>query len=251
MPLCQGGLQGGINAFAIRLRINSFLPNIVFIMSVIATIDGMCGTFKSRTAKEVAEYFGWQSLSCGMIYRAITIFGYSIYKDALCSYSEQIVKRIKTVRISDSNIEINEQQYCFSDLKNKGISTLTSHFAENANVQGFIHDIIRNHVKNADFIVEGRETSIIFPDARLHFYFYASPCARMRRYIEKNHLSVGDDEFEKMCNDIRDKDERDANRESNPLRIPDNATIIDVDEFGFNYQKVFEYVIETIGAILT
>ena len=215
-------------------------------MSVLVTIDGVSGTFKSWVTEDVAKYYGWQYLSCGLIYRAIAFYGYSLYKDSFVTNADNIINQIEQIKISGNNIEINNTQYKSSDLKKPGLGTLTAIFAQNITVQQFVHNTIRKHVERKDYIVEGREMASIFPEAKIHYYFQATPEARIRRYVEKKQIAIEYDEFCKLCDDLRAVDEKDINRKNNPLRIPENAIIVDVGKLEFNYSHIFNYIIHTI-----
>lgn len=215
-------------------------------MSVLVTIDGVSGTFKTWITEEVAKYYGWQYLSCGLIYRAIAFYGYSLYKDSFVTNIDNIINKIDQIKILGNSIIINNTQYQFSDLRKQKLGTLTAIFAQDIIVQNFIHNTIRKHVEHEDYIVEGREMASVFPDAKIHYYFHATPEARISRYVEKKQIAIEHDEFCKMCDDLRVVDEKDINRENNPLRIPKNAIIVDVGKLEFTYTHIFNYVIHTI-----
>lgn len=217
-------------------------------MGVIATIDGMCGTFKSRTAKDIAECFNWSSINCGMIYRAITSFGYGIYGNELMVYSKKITNQICGIKIYDSFIEINGEKYLFSKLRTHEMDVMTSSLANEIMIQNYIHDFLRNYTKQAPFVLEGREMSSVFPDAKYHFYFFANPVARAMDRIKKNNLSLTKGEFDDLCERIRKRDEKDMCRENNPLRIPEDAIMIDVGRFEFEYTEILKHVIDLIGS---
>lgn len=215
-------------------------------MSVLVTIDGVSGVFKTWIAEDIAKHLGWQYLSCGMIYRAIAFYGYTMYKEALLAHSDDIIKKIEEISIHGSSIGINHIQYNLSDLRGKEIGRLTTFFAQDIIVQNFIHDTIKKLVESEDYIVEGREMASVFPDAKLHFYFYATPEARISRHIEKNNIVVGSAEFSELCKNVRMIDEEDSKRRNNPLCIPNDAIVVDVGKFGFNHKQIFDYTVNTI-----
>lgn len=215
-------------------------------MSVLVTIDGVSGTFKTWIAEDIAKYFGWQYLSCGMIYRAIAFYGYTMYKESLIAHSDDIIKQIEDICIQDSSVGVNHIQYNFSDLKRKELGRLTTYFAQDIIVQNFIHKTIRKLVENENYIVEGREMASVFPEAKLHYYFYATPEARICRYVEKNNIVVENAEFRELCKNLRMIDDEDSKRRNNPLRIHDDAIVVDVGKYGFNHRQIFDYIVNTI-----
>lgn len=215
-------------------------------MSVLVTIDGVSGVFKTWIAEDVAKHFGWQYLSCGMIYRAIAFYGYTMYKESILAHSDDIIKQIEDISIQCSSIGINHIQYNLSDLRRKEIGRLTTLFAKDIIVQNFIHKTIRKLVEGDNYIIEGREMASVFPEAKPHYYFYATPEARICRYIEKNNIVVGNAEFSELCANLRMRDEEDSKRRNNPLRIPDDAIVVDVGNFGFNHKQIFDYTVNTI-----
>lgn len=215
-------------------------------MSVLITIDGVSGAFKTWIAEDIAKHFGWQYLSCGMIYRAIAFYGYTMYNESLLAHTDDIIKQIEDISIQGSSVGINHIQYNLSDLRRKKIGRLTTFFAQDIIIQNFIHNIIRKLVENEDYIVEGREMASVFPDAKLHYYFYATPEARICRLIEKNNIVVGNAEFRELCKNLQMIDDEDSKRRNNPLRIPNDAIVVDVGKLGFNHKQIFDYILNTI-----
>jgi cytidylate kinase len=77
-------------------------------------------------------------------------------------------------------------------------------------------------------VMEGRDIgTIVFPDADLKIYLTASAEVRAERRW-REHQSKGDAiDLERTLAEIRDRDRRDLDRESSPLKRADDAVLVD------------------------
>ncbi len=82
--------------------------------------------------------------------------------------------------------------------------------------------------RSGNVVLEGRDIgSVVFPDAEVKFFLSASPEERgRRRYLEL--LAKGEDvTLEKTVAEVAARDARDEQREVAPLRMADDALLID------------------------
>lgn len=80
-------------------------------------------------------------------------------------------------------------------------------------------------------VVEGRDIgTVVLPDADLKVFLTASPETRARRRNEQNVAAGLPDDYAGVLADVRGRDHVDATREVSPLRVADDAVIIDTSE---------------------
>jgi CMP/dCMP kinase len=94
-------------------------------------------------------------------------------------------------------------------------------------------------------VLNGRDiTTVVFPDADYKFFLDANPRERAhRRYLEdqqKNSLTT----LEETLADMSERDRRDMTRHDSPLKIADDAIVI--DSTGKSIEQVFEEMMSKI-----
>ncbi len=80
-------------------------------------------------------------------------------------------------------------------------------------------------------VLNGRDiTTVVFPDADYKFYLDANPTERAeRRYLE-DQLNERQTSLQETLADMVERDRRDMSREDSPLKIADDAIVIDSTE---------------------
>ena len=79
--------------------------------------------------------------------------------------------------------------------------------------------------------MDGRDIGTeIFPNANVKLYIDSSPRVRAERRYKERILLEKDTTFEKILQDLIERDERDSKRQNSPLRISEDAHLIDTTE---------------------
>ncbi len=73
---------------------------------------------------------------------------------------------------------------------------------------------------------------------------FTGPEARARRRFDEDHRTEPDLTFEDTLADINTRDERDSTRADSPLRIAEDAVVIDTTEL--DIEQVFARMLEVI-----
>ncbi len=197
----------------------------------IITIDGTSSSGKTTISKILAKRLNFNLLDSGKLYRSI---GYIASK-----YSKSLNKIDNLDKlISDLSLESNNDTYEFEIFyKKKKIDHLlydeivgkaASIVSKIPQVRECMLDIQHSCVKGQDLIANGRDMGTeVFPHARLKLYINASLEIRAKRrfdeLVEKGQSVIYQDIFESL----KIRDESDMNRAISPLKIPENAHIID------------------------
>jgi cytidylate kinase len=95
-------------------------------------------------------------------------------------------------------------------------------------------------------VAEGRDmTTVVFPNADLKVYLDASPYERAeRRY--KQLISKGNSvNIQDLTSEIEARDKRDKQRKASPLKIADDAKVLNTDDLtiGQTVDKILAFII--------
>lgn len=194
-------------------------------------IDGPAGAGKSTVAKAVAKELGFVYVDTGAMYRAIALHMLNNEVDIM---NEAAVSELcKNIMI---NIEYRDgAQHVFlfwedvtTDIRKEEVGKAASVVSTYPVVRQTLLNLQKELAWKEDVVMDGRDIgTCVLPDAQIKVYLTASVKTRaLRRYkelIEKGQ-KVELSEIEK---DIEDRDYRDMHREIAPLKVADDAIVID------------------------
>jgi cytidylate kinase len=210
----------------------------------VITIDGPAGTGKSTVAKTIAKILGYTFLDTGALYRtcalAVEIKKGNIEDEEECA---KIISGI-SIKLEGSKVYLDGIDVS-KEIRTNRISTLSSKIASHPSVRHFMLDIQRSFSKASSIVAEGRDTgSVVFPDADVKIYLDASPEERAKRRHAELHSKGMIVSLEQVYKDVKERDDRDQTRESSPLIIPYNATVVDTTHMTLD--EVINNVLEKI-----
>jgi cytidylate kinase len=94
-------------------------------------------------------------------------------------------------------------------------------------------------------VLNGRDIgTVVFPDADVKFFLTALPQERVQRRFVEERVQDPDVDFEETFVDMTERDRRDATRSDSPLRIAENAVVI--DSTGLSVDEVFAKMIAVV-----
>ena len=113
-------------------------------------------------------------------------------------------------------------------LYNENIGIVASIISKVPEVRKSMYDLQHSCVKGNGLIANGRDMgSEVFTDARLKIYITADIDIRARRRYEEL-INKGDIvQYQNIYNSLKKRDDSDMNRDISPLKVPDNAHILD------------------------
>ena len=195
-------------------------------MSTVVAIDGPAGAGKSTVAKKLAAYLGIAYINTGSLYRALALAAGEAGLDPR--------KDLPSDFLAAQHLEFRGETL-FLNGEAPGAALRSAECAANASliskqpeVRKFLLSVQRDAAKSQWIVMEGRDIgTVIFPDARVKFFVTASLEARAKRRLAQQGETAAGADLASVMDDIRSRDERDAKRETAPLRPADDAVMVD------------------------
>ena len=194
-------------------------------------IDGPAGAGKSTIAKKLAKDLGYIYVDTGAMYRAMAY--YSLMNNIKSDDVEMISKACQNVEISIVYKD-GEQQVILNGeninayIREEKVGNMASATSVYPVVREKLVELQRQLAKRENVVMDGRDIgTVVLPDANVKIFLTASSKVRAKRRYDEltaKGISCDIDEIEK---DIIDRDERDMNRETSPLRQADDAVFLD------------------------
>ncbi len=214
-------------------------------------IDGPAGAGKSTIARAAAKALGYVYIDTGAMYRAVALKATRQGIDTrdsrqICTILDDLDITIKYK--DGTQIILLDGQDVTADIRLPEISKGASEVAAISDVRMKLVEIQRQLATNNNVIMDGRDIgTYVLPDADLKIFLTASIEERaIRRYtemIEKDSSCS----LEEIKQDIIVRDEKDRNREFAPLKVAEDAIVIDTT--GNDLEKSIEGIINIIKGI--
>lgn len=211
-------------------------------------LDGPSGVGKGTACLAVASKLGWKILDSGSLYR---ITGLQVFRrfpnDNVDSINGSQVAEIAEnldVSYGEKNGELSVflgDENITELIRNEKIGAIASQIAVIPAVRQALLERQRAFLQAPGLIADGRDMgTVVFPDAALKIYLTASAEKRAeRRYKQLKEKGI-DVNLPSLVEELRQRDERDMNRQAAPLKPADDAIIIDTTTL--NIEQVTEQV---------
>lgn len=208
----------------------------------IIAIDGTTASGKGTIAYKLAQYFGFNYLNSGALYRLVAYEaftkGVSLEdKDGLIKIAKDIHPLFVDKQVIINNVDIwpiiGTQTY-------GNPASLVSRIPE---VRTAILDRQREMIHMPGLVAEGRDMcNTVFPDARVKIYFDADPEVRaQRRFKDEQEIKSGKT-YEQILEEVLIRDERDKNKPVGRLYPAEGA--LTVDSTNMTREQVIDACIE-------
>ncbi|MEC8077512.1 MAG: (d)CMP kinase [Pseudomonadota bacterium] len=200
----------------------------------IITIDGTSGSGKTTISRSLAKKLSFSLLDSGKLYRSAGF----IYLQSQESFSDMnSIKELISKITMSSNSDSNEYEIFYDNKKidnllySEEVSESASIVSKIPEVRECMMKIQKLCVKGRGLIANGRDMGTeVFPEANLKLYVNASLEIRAKRRYEELKSKGEDVNLENIYKSLQKRDESDTNRTISPLRVPNNAEIIDTSD---------------------
>ena len=213
-------------------------------------IDGPAGAGQSTIAKRVAAEKNYIYVDTGAMYRAMALYLYrnGIDADDSAAISDRCGEPDITIEYRNGEqVVLLNGENVNGFLRTPQVSDMASRTSVNPDVRTKLVELQQKLGREKDVVMDGRDIgTVVLPDAPVKIYLTASVQVRAdRRY--KELLEKGEKtDLAAIEAQIRERDERDMNREVSPLRQAEDAVLVDTSDMTID--EVTQRIMEIIEA---
>lgn len=214
----------------------------------VIAIDGPAASGKGTLVRSLARTLNFDFMDTGALYRAAAFelmssgFSEKDRRDAVRA-AQILVKKIKHADTPDEILG-NKR------LREDRVGKKASKIAAFADVREVLNDLQRSFAENPGkafkgAILDGRDIgTVICPDADLKLFITAKTEIRAKRRVKELQSRGIAATYEAVLKDMRERDARDADRKTAPMKPADDAVIIDSSDLdaGEMLDKVMDLV---------
>jgi len=198
---------------------------------IIIAIDGYSSTGKSTLAKALGEALGYRYISTGDMYRAVAL--YFLQHGIALTDEEAIRKALSDIELrfyrtpQGNRLHLNGRDVQ-DDLRRMDVADLVSQVAAIPAVRREMVRQQRLMGQEKSLVMDGRDIgTVVFPEAELKIFLTASPEARARRRYEELKAKGVEVTLDEVRRNIEQRDRIDTTRADSPLRMAEDAVLID------------------------
>ncbi len=208
-------------------------------------IDGPAGSGKGTIAKLISKKLNLNYLDSGAIYRVIALN--AIMNNISTDEVQKLISLVGRInmRFEDEDIFL-DNKVITDKIRTSEISKFSSEIAVYPKLRDSILNLQRSFYHGNGLVAEGRDmTTVVFPNADLKVYLDASPHERANRRYKQLILKGNNVNIHDLTSDIEARDKRDKQRKASPLKIADEAKVLNTDDLtiGQTVDKILTFII--------
>jgi CMP/dCMP kinase len=200
---------------------------------IIIAIDGYSACGKSTTAKMVASRLGYIYIDSGAMYRAVTL--YFCENHISSTNPHQVTQALANIHIQFVHNPRTERNETYLNGLNVEEEIRKMYISQKVSEVSAIPEVRKAMVyqqqqmgKKRGLVMDGRDIgTCVFPDAELKIFMTADIMVRAQRrqeeLLEKNELV----DIEEIIKNLQMRDHLDTTRKENPLRMAEDAYLLD------------------------
>jgi cytidylate kinase len=180
-------------------------------MAFTIAIDGPAAAGKGTISRAVAAHFGFAHLDTGLLYRAVGM---------------QMLEGIDPIKAATA---LTPHDLDRADLRGAAAAQAASKVATIPEVRAALLDFQRAFARRAGgAVLDGRDIgTVICPEAEAKLFVTASAEVRARRRHAELRAAGSDMSYDAVLADVHERDARDRDRSTAPLKPADDAVMID------------------------
>lgn len=215
----------------------------------VVTLDGPSGAGKGTVSRALAERLGWHYLDSGAIYRALAI---AVQESNLPLDDVEGIARLagtmdlrfeagRTFKVRLNGVDITDR------IGSETCGNVASKIAALGPVRKALLQKQREFRRAPGLVADGRDMgTVVFPDAPYKIFLTASAEVRaQRRYKQLMEKGI-DVNVTNLTREIEERDRRDRERSEAPLKMADDAVLVDTSELSI--EQVIERCFHLVRA---
>ncbi|ADQ46232.1 cytidylate kinase [Caldicellulosiruptor kronotskyensis 2002] len=209
-------------------------------------IDGPAGAGKSTISKLLASQLGYIHIDTGAMYRAV---GLKVLKNNISPHDRK--KIVEILNSTDIQIKlVDGRQLVFLDgedvtekIRQPEVSMYASDVSKIREVRERLVKMQQELARQKGVIMDGRDIGThVLPNAELKIFLTATAEERAkRRFLELKQKGY-DVDYYQLLDEIKKRDQNDMTREFAPLRVAEDAIVI--DSTSLSIEEVLQKVLE-------
>lgn len=241
-PLEQVDLVGMV-AIAAHVGGTRLIDNIVLDgRKPILAIDGPAGAGKSTVTRRCAQQLGLIHLDTGAMYRAMTwlVLQSNLSLEDEVAIADLVSQAHLELKPSDPlEVRVNGQDVTQA-IRSLAVTAHVSTLAAQPAVRSILRQQQQAYAQVGGVAAEGRDIGThVFPEAGLKIFLTASVAERARRRYEE--LQTAEITYDQLVKDIAERDRKDTQRATSPLRKAADAVEILTD--GLSVAQVTDKIV--------
>ncbi|HEX8161579.1 MAG TPA: (d)CMP kinase [Pyrinomonadaceae bacterium] len=216
---------------------------------LIIAIDGPSGAGKSTLGRMLARELGLLYADTGAMYRAVALACVGANINANDEGRVAEVARGARVELTGDPDHLRvslDGRDVTAEIRTEQASRLASVISTIPEVR---RELVRRQREMGEagsgIVLDGRDIgTVVFPDADVKFFVTAVPEERARRRYEQDHAKTPELTLADTLADLNTRDLRDSTRADSPLKIADDAVVIDTTELPV--EEVFARMLEVV-----
>ncbi|MGR0479961.1 MAG: (d)CMP kinase [Candidatus Electronema sp. V4] len=221
----------------------------------VVTIDGPSGVGKSTVSRKVAAALGWTYLDTGAMYRAVGFqcrqAGIALADSAALNalLAQLDIRLLPPLHEGDDVRVFLHDEDISAAIRSPEAGMMASQVSALSAVRSTLTALQQKMGRAGEIVAEGRDTgTVVFPAAAWKFYLDAPPEERCRRRVGQLRAkgqTVADEA--ELLNQIIERDRNDRERTIAPLRMAEDAVLIDASDL--TADEVAEKMLAAVRAV--
>jgi cytidylate kinase len=214
---------------------------------LLIAIDGPAGSGKSSVARAIADELGFINLNTGAAYRAVALV--ALQEGVSLDDGASLAGVSCRVSLDAGGARVDGKPVPEDELRTPEVSAAASAVSARPEVRAVLLDVQREAARRANreggAVVEGRDIgTVVLPEAELKVYLSAAPEERARR---RAHQTGREAELDRIKEAMSQRDRRDSERETSPLKPAPDAVILDTTSLSL--EGVVSRVLELVRGL--
>lgn len=198
-------------------------------------IDGPSGAGKSTIAKAVSKKLGFIYVDTGALYRSIGLYVLNQGKDT--ANRTEVSALLPEIQVKIRYLDGTQHVYLngedvSDDIRKPPVSMAASNVSAHPEVREFLLNLQRQFAKESNVVMDGRDIgTVVLPQADIKIFLTASSEERARRRYNELIEKGEQVDFDKIHEEIKQRDYNDSHRAIAPLKQADDAILVDTTEY--------------------